>query len=392
MDFSKRFFNLFGNEKGFLNIATGNLFSNIVMGIFWLALATIMTPEEYGHLNYLISVAIFASMLSVLGLHTTIKTYLPKGEEDLHKQSSFLVLIADAVIVLPLFLISSNLYVVILFLTISFFRMHIAEVLGRRVHKKFFILNISRAILIIPLSIALFYVMGVNGIILGYALPTFFLSLGFFKPFKEIKLQFSNVKKKIRFVVNSYIIDLTGQGPKHLDKLMIAPLFGFELLGVYQIGFQFLILLSFLPVSIVQFLQPQEAAGLSGKNTVKLGVILSFSFAAIAYFVIPFAINTLFPNFEEGIQAAQITVLGLIPMTFISILNSKFLGRENSKQVLWGFVVRFAIFLVLLIVLGNILGLIGLSLAIVISYSIQTIILVLMYHNLYGLKLGNRKG
>jgi len=372
-----------GTEKGFLNIAGGNLISNIAMGVFWLALASILTVEDYGNLHYLLSIAFFATIVSILGLSTTVKTYLPKGEEDLHKQSSLLVLIADAIIVLPLFFFTNNVYIVILFLAVSFFRMHIAEVLGRRIHKKFFLLITGRAILIISLSISLFYIMGVNGIILGYALSSLFLSYGFFKSFKKIKLQFIDIRKKIRFIINSYGIDLMREGPKHLDKLFIAPLFGFELLGLYQIGFQFLILLSILPISISQFLQPQEAAGIVGKKIVKIGVLLSVVFAVISYFAIPIVINNLFSNFTEATQAAQIIILGIVPITLNSILNSKFLGRENSKQALWGFAVRFFVFLILLVVLGNILGLVGLSLAIVISYSIQTIIILIMYRNLY---------
>lgn len=383
MNWPKKKFNFMGTEKGFLNIASGNLISNIAMGVFWLALASILTVEDYGNLNYLLSIAFFATIVSILGLSTTVKTYLPKGEEDLHKQSSLLVLIADAIIVLPLFFFTNNVFIVILFLSVSFFRMHIAEVLGRRIYKKFFLLITGRAILIVSLSISLFYIMGVNGILLGYALSSLFLSYGFFKSLKKIKLQFIDIRKKIRFIINSYSIDLMSEGPKHLDKLIIAPLFGFELLGLYQIGFQFLILLSILPISISQFLLPQEAAGIVGKKIVKIGVILSVVFAVVSYFAIPIVINNLFPNFTEGIQAAQIIILGIIPITLNSILNSKFLGRENSKQALFGFAVRFVIFLVLLTVLGNVLGLVGLSLAIVISYSIQTIILLIMYFNLY---------
>ena len=388
MNWSKRILNFLGIEKDLISIASGNTFSTIISGIFWLALASIMTVEDYGNLNYILSIATIATIISLLGMPITIKTYLPKGEEVLHKQASLLVLIANTIIVIPLFFLTNNVYVVILFLGMSFFRMYIAEVLGRRTPKKFFFLKIGQAALVIPLSISLFYIMGVNGIILGYALSTLALSYGFFKHFKEIKFQFTNIRKKIRFVINSYFIHLTEEGSRHLDKLMIAPLFGLELLGLYQIGFHFLMLLTILPLSISQFLQPQEAAGIRGKKIVTSGIIISVVFAAAAYFLLPIVITNLFPNFVDAIQAAQITIFSIIPMTFNTILSSKFLGREYSKQTLIGFAVRLSVFLVLLAVLGDSLGLIGLSLAIVISYIIQTIILVIMYRSLYN-KISN---
>ena len=383
MNWVKRIFNLFGLEQGFISIATGNTISRIILALFWLGLAAILTVEDYGNLNYIISIASTATLISLLGLTNVVKTYLPKGKEELKKQAFLLVLIVDAIIVVPLFIFTNNPYIIILFLSMSFFRMYISEVLARHAHKKFMLLSIVRIGLLISLSLSLFYIMGVNGIILGLAVSRIFLSYGFFKSIKGMKFQFTELRKKIHFIIYSFLNEFTLDGSKHLDKLMIAPLFGFQILGLYQIGFQFLTLLSILPLSISQFLHPQEAAGIRGGKIVKTGVVLSISFAAIAYFAIPIVIDNLFPNFVEGIQPAQITIISIIPITFISILNSKFFGREHSKPPLIGNAIGFGVFIVLLVFLGSVLGLIGLSLAIVISYSIQTIILLILYTSLF---------
>ncbi len=383
MNWVKRIFNLLGIEKGFLSIVTGNTISRIVLALFWLGLAAILTVEDYGNLNYLISIASIATLISLLGLTNVVKTYLPKGKEELQKQAFLLVLIVDAIIVIPLFILINNPYVIILFLSMSFFRMYISEVLARREHKKFFLLSIVRITIFVPLSISLFYIMGLNGIILGIALSRIFLSYGFFKSIKGMKFQFTELRKKTRFIIYSFFNEFTSDSSKHLDKLLIAPLLGFQLLGLYQIGFQFLMLLSILPLSITQFLHPQEAAGIRGGKIVKTGIALSISFAGIAYFSIPIVINNLFPNFVEGIQAAQITIISIIPITFTSILNSKFLGREHSKPPLIGNGIGLGVFIVLLVFLGSVLGLIGLSFAVLISYSVQAIILVIIYASMF---------
>jgi len=121
MNWLEKFFELFGIKKDFISILSGNAFSMIILGGFWLVLASIMTVEDYGKLNFLISLATIASIISLLGFTTTIKTYLPKGEEDLHKQASLLVLITNVIIIIPVFIFSNNLYVVFLFLATSFF-------------------------------------------------------------------------------------------------------------------------------------------------------------------------------------------------------------------------------------------------------------------------------
>ena len=111
-------------------------------------------------------------------------------------------------------------------------------------------------------------------------------------------------------------------------------------------------------------------------------VFFLFEIYAIGIFLSVIGIliyGSIYQNTVQKRAKNSVMLLAIIPMTFISILNSKFLGRENSKQVLWGFSIRFGIFLVLLVVLGSNFGLIGLSLAIVISYSIQAIILFLMF-------------
>ena len=182
-----KIFKIIGLDKGFLNVTGANIISGVILSMFWLFIASIMIPEEYGNLNFLLSIATFASVLSMFGLRITVMTYLSKGEESIHKQANLLVLFSNCIIFIPLLIIIQSIPTAFLFLGISFFNMSLAEMLGRRRHKKFFLLMIGSRIVLVSVAIVLFFVMGIEGIILGYAIATLFFSYNFFKSLKNIK-------------------------------------------------------------------------------------------------------------------------------------------------------------------------------------------------------------
>jgi O-antigen/teichoic acid export membrane protein len=118
---------------------------------------------------------------------------------------------------------------------------------------------------------------------------------------------------------------------------------------------------------------PQEASGIERKVVKKLGLIVSITLAVVSSFSIPYVIQWFFPNYMEAIASAQIMVLGIIPLTLNSILNSRLLGRGNSRPVLIGSAVYVASLICLLFMLKDILGLIGFALSVVISLSLQSL-------------------
>src|SRR4029077_15193039 len=104
---------------------------------------------------------------------------------------------------------------------------------------------------------------------------------------------------------------------------------------------------------------PHNAAKIKKQKLVRTGLITSVFFAVLAYFLIPYAIHSLFPNFLESIPAAQIITFGVIPMTFSAIMNSELLGSEKTKPVFMSAIIYLCTLIVLLILLGKNLGLIG---------------------------------
>jgi len=176
--------------------------------------------------------------------------------------------------------------------------------------------------------------------------------------------------------MNSYGLDLSRTLSLTFDKLIVFPLFGFDLLGNYQLAIQFLLVLVILPSSIYQYILPQEAGGSSRKKLKLATVLVSFVLAGIGVLLGPTILPILFPQFEEAKELIQITSLAVIPISINLMYTSKFFSVEKSRIVFSA----EAIFLVLLIsgilFLKSQFGIMGAAMALVIAASCQSIFLI----------------
>ena len=71
--------------------------------------------------------------------------------------------------------------------------------------------------------------------------------------------------------------------------------------------------------------------------------------------------------------------LGVIPWTIISIFNSKLIGQEKTKFVLGGAFIRVFSEVILLILLGEHFGIIGLALAMTLSLIFHSVSAAIFY-------------
>ena len=374
---------LLGLDKGLVSVAGGNTIASITGAVFWLFVAALMSKAEYGQLNYFLSTAFLFSSLSLLGLGTTVTTFLSKGDESVKYQANLLVIFSNCAIFLLLLIFINNLSVGILLFGLSFFAMSQANYLGQRNYKKYSYIVIGQRLLNVPLSLLLFLIAGVDGVIIGYAISTLLFSYNFFRSFKGVKLQFSSLRAKLPFMLHSYSVSIFGTVASNVDKLLIAPLFGFELLGLYQMGFQFLTFLSIIPSSLFQFLLPQEVAKIQQKKTVIKGITVSVIFTIIFFIAIPVIISFIFPHFKESIEVSQIMIFGIIPSTISAIMYSRFFREEKSKVVLIPSTVYVSTLLILIYFLGITYGLVGLGFASLISLSLQCITILIISKFVY---------
>ena len=88
--------------------------------------------------------------------------------------------------------------------------------------------------------------------------------------------------------------------------------------------------------------------------------------------------SELFPKYQEGIFSLQIIVFSIFPLVASSIFSAKLQAKE-SIQIGYSAIVRIASLLILILILGNLYGLVGLSVSVLLSSTIYAIFLFILY-------------
>jgi len=223
----------------------------------------------------------------------------------------------------------------------------------------------------------MYYTLGVEGIILGYGLSYFPYGFVLYKTLKNSKINFYLLKEKFGFISNNYVAGLATAFSSHVDRLILGGLFGFALLGNYQLSIQFLVVLTILPSIVFQYILPRESSGLSNNKLKNITIVISVLMVILVVTLSPVIIPWMFPQFEESILILQIGIFSLIPRTIVLMHTSKFLSIENSRVVL----ISTGIFLILQIsgifILGEIFGIYGAALALVLGGIGQVVYLII---------------
>ena len=72
-------------------------------------------------------------------------------------------------------------------------------------------------------------------------------------------------------LINSTLINGSKKGsPVPTPSIFVAPLFGFAILGNYQLGIQLVAILGILPGIVYQYILPRDSSGESNKKLKKL--------------------------------------------------------------------------------------------------------------------------
>ena len=368
---------LYQNFKGLTTIATATFISNGLGGLFWLYMASLMGAEAYGQISYFLAIAIIGSKISLLGFANTMIVYSAKGVKIQPPIYLFAILgsIITSLILFFVFLydVGLSLYV-IGFVT---FTLITSDLLGRKQYKSYAKYIISQKIILIILSVSLYHLIGLTGVILGIAISFLPYSFVICKEFKNFKIDFSLIRNRGKFVVNSFANDLTDTLGGQLDKLIVAPMLGFILLGNYSLGMQFLSILTILPVMFYQYLLPKDARNESNTKLRKILMLGSVVLCVITIILSPIVIPILFPEFTEVVPIVQILSVAIIPFTAAVILNSKFFGTERTKFVLIGSSILVSVQIPSIIVLATLYGVNGAAMSMVLAYTCQSIFLIL---------------
>jgi O-antigen/teichoic acid export membrane protein len=364
--------------KKFSSIATGETLSGAIGSIFWLYLASLLTVSDYGEIQFLIGIASFGVGLSLIAQANTIIVYEIK-QRDLRGILFLLSFIMAGIVSVILFIIYSRLDIVILSFGMICAEMAIGYLVGGKLFIKYSIFLISQKILMIVLAIGLYFLMDIEGIIYGIAISYIPVTILVFSTFKNTSFNFSLLKNNFGFIFYNYLERLIIFSRRNLDKLIIMPILGFEILGEFALGLQiYSIMILFASISFKLLLLNDS----EGKNSKKMGiVILSIStiIALLGITIAPIIAPIIFPQFTNVIEIIPIMSLAVIPNTIMLIMSSKFIGNEKSKFILIGTMMYAISYLLLIIFLGSTYGIQGLAFTFLITSTGYAIYLMVTY-------------
>lgn len=360
----------FGRFRNITALGTANVVASGISSLFWIYLATLLGKEGYGELGYLFAVAGTASGIASLGSINTLVVYRSKGI-NIQASIFFLVILASTVTALVLFFVIDNVIVSTYPIGYVIFTLAIYELLGKKFYVKYSTYMIIQRILMVFLALALYHILGINGIILGYTLSYLPYSHTIYRGFRESKIDLSLVKPRLGFMINNYVTHVTKILSGNIDRLIIFPIFGAAILGTYQLGFQIYTLAMLLPNIVFQYVLPQDATGSANKKLKKYTITVSCILTILTIIISPHVIPYFFEEFIETVEVTQIMSLALIPSTLSLIYNSEFLALERSKSVLISSGSSIVVLVIGILLLGKQFDVVGIAFAIVISKSVE---------------------
>ncbi len=358
--------------KDLLEVGTSQFIAQIILGLFWLYIASILSKSEYGELGFLMSIVNVAAVVSGLGLAGTIVVYEVK-KENVFPASLIIVLIATSTTAIITFFLYQNFAVSILVMGLAVFTTMLAGINSQKRYRNLSLHRILRSVATIIFALILYQYLGITGIILGYFIATLFIMKEISILLNGRKINFSTLKTKISFTAYSFINRLSSVFFYYGDKAIIGVIFGFTMLASYQLAGQYLLLLEGIPRSIMVYLVPLESEGRKNKKIKIFSIVISILIAVVSFLAIPTAVMEVLPDYEDAIFPIQILSISVIPLTISAIQQSEFLGRENSKVVLIGAILQSGIYLLFIPLLGIPYGLEGIAIGLLIAATVRTI-------------------
>jgi O-antigen/teichoic acid export membrane protein len=347
-------------QKDLASIGFANIVGTGISAIFWLYLASVIEPTEYGEIHYFIAIAAFAQIISLVGSSNVLTVYTAK-KIKIQATLFFISLLVGVVSTIVIIVIFFRFDAGLLVLGYVIFEMVNAVLLGRKAYTEYSKYFLTQKILMLVFGIGFYYLIGFDGILYGLVLSFVPYTILIFREFKESKIDFSLLKSRKGFIANNYAMDISGRMGSSIDKLIVAPLLGFALLGNYSLALQFFIILYVIPTVIYKYLLPQDASGNLNNKLKQTAVLLSVAIAVFGVILFPHVIPNFFPKFIEAIEAIQIMSIAIIPAMFSLLYTSKLLGLEKSKFVLISKIIATSSLIIGFIILGPIFGIIGLA-------------------------------
>ena len=372
MNFKEKIF----GHKDLMSIGTANLFGSGISAIFWFSLASLINPEEYGQIHYFLAIAGMAQLLSLISTTNALQVYVAKNIK-IHSTLFFISIIAGIVSSLVVFLFFSRTDTSLLVLGYIIFELSNGFLLGKKLFSNYAKFFLTQKILTVIFGFGLYFTFGVDGIIFGLVLSYVPYIWILVNEFRNTRIDFSLLKPRKGFLINNYGINISGAVGGQMDKLIIAPILGLELLGNYSLAMQFLVILLLLPTTVFKYLLTQDSSGKNTKNLKKNTIFASVGLTMFGIVILPMIIPILFPNYIDTVIAIQIISVAIIPGTIGIFYDSKLLSIEKSKFLVIGKGIGLFTMISGFVILGPIYGIIGLAVTLVVSSCLQTLVVII---------------
>ena len=364
--------------KSISQIGAATAGGNAIAAIFWIYMADLMGQEDYGELGYMLSIAGIASTISILGGQWTMSVYTAKGVR-IESSLYFISIITSTVSAIILYFLFENVGMSVYVISIVIFNLFTAEILGKKRYKTYSKIFFLQKIILVTLAILLYYILGAEGVLLAYGISYLVFTSRIISALRNHEFNFGLLRQRFKFWMFNYIIQLSNSARAQIDILLIGPLFGFALVGNYFLGLQVLGLFLILPLIIFKYILPQDSSGSSTKQIKIITVVTSIGFALLGIFVAPEVIPLVLPEYTDTIELIPLLSLAIIPRTVTTMLMSGFLGKENNIHLLVGNLIAFSIIVSGILYLPEYFDIVGLAIAYVLSVTIQTIYLLIVY-------------
>ena len=368
--------------KEIATLGSGDVIGSVLSAIFWFYLASQIKPEVYGEIHWFLGIAGIFSYVALFGTLNTITVYSAKNIK-IQATLYLISLIAGAILSLVVILVLPAFYEIdsgILVIAFVINTLALGDLLGRKLYSTYSKYVLAQKGLTLGLGLAFFYYFGYEGILFALALSYIFYTKRIFTIFREQKINFNLVKERIGFITNNYILFLLAGFNGQIDKIIIAPLLGFALLGNYSLALQAIAIMMTFSAIFYKYILPQDSSGKNTKNLKVFAVIISVSISLIGIFLGPVLIEVFFPKYLETKDAIQIMSIAIAPATIGLILESQFLGSEKSKVVLIGTALSLVILTSSMIILGLNFGITGLAWSLIIATSAKTVFLLFAHY------------
>lgn len=364
--------------KNIASVGFGEVAGSLITIGFWFYLANVLEVENFGQIHFYLGIAGVVYVFSLIGTPYSITVYSAK-KINLESTLIFLSLIIGSIASLIVFVIYQRIDISLIIMGFIIFESSSAYLLGKKLYinnTKYLVTQKSLSVL---LALVFFYLFGLEGIILGFSLSFLHYILIIIKIFKTQKINFKILKEKQKFILNNYFMNIVGGIRSQIDKIIIGPLIGFEILGNYALVLMAYSGLMIFSNSMFKYILPHQSTETVNKKIPYLSVLISVGIAILGTIMGPILIEAFFPKYIQAIISIQIISWAIIPSTISLIVSSKFLGKEKSSQIFISRIIMLATLIIGILILGSLFNTPGAATAFLISHILQMVSLLILY-------------